>query len=357
MSTTLSQVAGLVDGELFGDGNIRISGAAIIRDAQPGQITLVDGATLLDRIGDCPASAVIVPRGMQQNRIPQVAVDDVHVAFARVVTHFQPQQHPRRAGVSPAAWVSPSAGIGADVSIHPGATIEDDVEIGDRSEIHSGVRLMSGCKLAEDVVVFPNAVLYENTVVGPRVIIHGGAIIGAYGFGYKMVDGRHEPSAQLGNVEIEADVEIGAGTTIDRGTYGETRIGEGTKIDNQVMIAHNCRIGRHNILCSQVGIAGSCVTGDYVVMAGQVGLRDHLRIGDGASLGAQSGHIADGPPGGRVVGSPAIPEREFWQMMAVTRKLPELRRTLKRLERQLSRNGEPLDLPAQRPPRQRQPSG
>jgi len=335
MNTTLSQVAGLVKGELCGDGETRIRGAAIIRDARPGEITLVDGERLFERLDDCPASAVIVPHGMQQNRIPQIAVEDVHVAFAKVVSLFQPQRRPRSIGLSPAAWVSPSATIGSDVSIHPGATVEEDVAIGDRSTIHSGVRLMAGCRLAEDVVVFPNAVLYENTIVGPRVIIHAGAILGAYGFGYETADGRHERSAQLGHVEIGADVEIGASTTIDRGTYGATQIGEGTKIDNQVMIAHNCRIGRHNIICSQVGVAGSCVTGDYVVMAGQVGLRDHLHIGDKASLGAQSGHITDVTPGSRLMGSPAVPEREFWQIVAVSRKLPELRRTVKRLQRQL----------------------
>ena len=144
---------------------------------------------------------------------------------------------------------------------------------------------MAGSQIGPDVTIFPNAVLYENTVVGPRCVIHAGAVLGAYGFGYYCVDGRHQLSAQLGNVVLGADVEIGAGTTIDRGTYGPTIIGEGTKIDNQVMVAHNCRIGRHNMLCSQVGIAGSTTTGDYVVMAGQVGVRDHVHIGDRRGAG------------------------------------------------------------------------
>src|SRR5204862_5130966 len=145
------------------------------------------------------------------------------------------------------------------------------------------------CRLGDDVTLYPNAVLYDGTVLGDRVIVHGNAVLGADGFGYRFHDGRHVKVPQLGHVEVGDDVEIGACTTIDRGTFQATRIGAGTKIDNLVQVGHNCQIGQHNILVSQVGIAGSTTTGNYVVMAGQVGVADHLHIGDGASLGAQSG--------------------------------------------------------------------
>jgi UDP-3-O-[3-hydroxymyristoyl] glucosamine N-acyltransferase len=191
---------------------------------------------------------------------------------------------------------------------------------------------MAGSRIGEDVTIFPGAVLYENTVVGARCLIHAGAVLGAYGFGYEQIDGRHQLSAQLGNVELGADVEVGAGTTIDRGTYGPTAIGEGTKIDDLVMVAHNCRIGRHNMLCSQVGIAGSTTTGDYVVMAGQVGVRDHVNIGDRAVLGAMAGVINDVPEGSRMIGIPATPEREQKIIQAVISKLPQMRQQLKRLQ-------------------------
>jgi UDP-3-O-[3-hydroxymyristoyl] glucosamine N-acyltransferase len=180
-------------------------------------------------------------------------------------------------------------------------------------------------------------VLYENTVVGSRSILHSGAVIGAYGFGYKLVDGRYQVSAQLGNVELGADVEIGACTTIDRGVYGPTVIGEGTKIDNQVMIAHNCRIGRHNIICSQVGIAGSTTTGDYVVMAGQVGVRDHVHIGEGAVLCAKCGVSNDVPAGEHMLGNPATTLREQKLKQAVFTRLPEMRKQFKDFERALER--------------------
>src|SRR5262249_44063623 len=157
-----------------------------------------------------------------------------------------------------------SARLAEDVDVHPGATIGDDVQIGQGSTVHSGVRVMAGCQIGRGVTLFPNVVLYENTVIGDQVIIHAGAVLGAYGFGYRFEAGRHHLAAQLGREVIESHVEIGACTTIDRGTYGTTRIGQGSKLDNQVMIGHNCQIGRHNLLCSHVGIAGSTTTGDYV---------------------------------------------------------------------------------------------
>jgi UDP-3-O-[3-hydroxymyristoyl] glucosamine N-acyltransferase len=180
-------------------------------------------------------------------------------------------------------------------------------------------------------VIHPSATLYENTVVGQDVIIHAGAVLGGHGFGYRVVEGRFELSAQLGWVEIGDAVEIGSGTTIDRGTYGPTTIGEGTKIDNLVMIAHNCRIGRHNMICSQVGVAGSTSTGDWVVMAGQVGVRDHVHIGSGAVLGARSGVSNDVPEKTTVLGEPAIELRERKLQLATMTKLPEMRKQLKLL--------------------------
>jgi UDP-3-O-[3-hydroxymyristoyl] glucosamine N-acyltransferase len=197
--------------------------------------------------------------------------------------------------------------------------------------------------LGAGVVIFPNAVLYENTQVGNRCIIHANAVLGAYGFGYETHQGRHRLSAQLGHVVIGDDVEIGAGATIDRGTYGATTVAEGTKIDNLVMIAHNCRIGRHNLLCSQVGIAGSTRTGDYVVMAGQVGVKDHITIGDGAMLGAKAGIKDDVPAGARVVGIPGTPEREQAILQAALRKLPEMRKQLKSLQQQFAQWQRTLD--------------
>ncbi len=337
MQATLAELAALVDGHLIGDGEILVRGAAPLGDAGPGDITLLDRADRGDLLAGTRASAVVAPRSLVPKGLPVIHVDDVHRAFTVIVGRFRPPRSKHRTGISPLAAISPTARLGRNVDIHPYATVGDDVEIGDGATIHSGVHILEGSKIGPEATIFPGAVLYENTVVGPRCVIHAGAVLGAYGFGYCSVEGRHRLAAQLGNVVLEADVEIGAGTTIDRGTYGATVIGEGTKIDNQVMIAHNCRIGRHNMLCAQVGIAGSTTTGDYVVMAGQVGVRDHVHIGTKAVLGAMAGVINDVPADSRLVGIPATPEREQMVKQAALAKLPEMRRQLKQLQATVDR--------------------
>jgi len=334
MAIRLAELAKLVNGELIGDGNLFVSGAGTLQDTGPGEITLVDTPSKADKLVVSQASAAVIPESfaVQALTMPAIRVPDVHRAFTQIVMHFQPPRAKSAAGVSPLAAVSPTARLGSNVEVHPLATIEEDVEIGNNVRIHSGVRILPGCRIADDVTIFPNAVLYENTQVGPRTLIHAGAVIGCYGFGYRFVEGRHAPTAQLGHVEIGADVEVGANTTIDRGTYGRTTIGDGTKIDNQVMIAHNCRIGRHNMICSQVGVAGSTTTGEYVVMAGQVGVRDHVQIGDRAMIGAKAGVSHDISPGACVLGTPATDEREQKLRYAAFARLPEMRKQLKQLQ-------------------------
>lgn len=335
MSYTLAQLADIVGGNISGDPHTEIHRAAVIDDAADGDITLVDKAENMRRLNGSQASAVVLPLDAPQVDRPALRVASVHVAFGQIVALFRPQPAAQRIGVSPLAVVSPTARIAPDADVHPGAIIGDDVEIGPRATIHSGVCIMAGCRIAEDVTIFPNSVLYENTLVGPRSTIHAAVVLGCYGFGYSVVDGRHQRAAQLGYVDVRADVEIGAGTTIDRGSYGPTIIGEGSKLDDQVMIGHNCRIGRHNLICSQVGIAGSTTTGDYVTMAGQVGVRDHVHIGNGAILGAKAGISNDVPEKSFYFGCPATPEREQKLMMASYSKLPEMRRELRKLQRQV----------------------
>ncbi|MEN6494821.1 MAG: UDP-3-O-(3-hydroxymyristoyl)glucosamine N-acyltransferase [Thermoguttaceae bacterium] len=332
MQATVRELATLVQGELVGDENILIRGASPLDQAQPGEITMVDKAERAPLLVGSQASAAMVPMGVTSDCLPVIQVHDIHKAFAVIVSLFRPPRPLPRVGISPLAVISPKARLGKDVDVYPFCTIGDDVEIGDGSTVHAGAHIMAGVKIGAQVTIYPNAVIYENTIVGERCVIHAGAVLGAYGFGYGFDEGRHRLSAQLGNVVLGNDVEIGANSTVDRGTYGSTIIGEGTKIDNQVMVAHNCRIGKHNLLCAQVGIAGSTTTGDYVVMAGQVGVRDHVHIGAQAVLGAMAGVINDIPDGARVVGIPATPEREQMIKQAALAKLPEMRRQLKQLQ-------------------------
>jgi len=332
MPITLRELADHVQGTIVGTPqDLTIVGASTLETAGPADITLIDAADKLHLLAKSLACAAIVPAGSGPLDRPTVEVVDVHATFAAVVLRLRPPRTQARSGVSSLAVVDGSARIGADVDIHPLATIGADVEIAAGATIHSGARIMAGCRIGAGTVVFPNAVLYDNTRVGARCLIHAGAVLGAYGFGYKVVAGAYQLSAQLGWVEIGDDVEIGAGTTIDRGTYGATSIGCGTKLDNLVMIAHNCRLGSHNMICSQVGVAGSTSTGDWVVMAGQVGVRDHVHIGDKAVLGARSGVSNDVPPGMTVLGEPAIELRDRKLQLATISKLPEMRKDLKRL--------------------------
>jgi len=347
-AATLGELAQLVGGRVESDGRmdpsgLMIFGAAPLAEAGPGHITLVDKAERMEAARHSGAAAAVAPEGCPAGPLPLLVVADPHAAFAKIICYFRPPRVRARKGIHPTAVVAPSARLAEDVEIGPYVTIGEEVEIGRGTTIHAGVRIMDGVKIGPEVTIFPNAVLYENTVVGPRCIIHAGAVIGAYGFGYVCQEGQYRLAAQLGNVVLGPDVEIGACSTIDRGTYGSTVIGEGTKIDNLVMIAHNCRIGRHNMICAQVGIAGSTTTGDHVIMAGQVGVKDHVQIGDGAVLGAMAGVIADVPAGARMVGIPATPEWEQRLKQVAWTKLPEMRQEFKKLQATVARLAEQLE--------------
>jgi len=331
--TTLRALAELVNGEVCGDDNVEVSGAATLQRARAGEISLLENAQYQKHLAQSQASAVVAHSNQPELGKPAILVPNPAAAFAAIVHYFRPLPKSRVFGVSSAAHVDSSAQLAPSVSVYPGAFIDSDVVIGERTIIHSGCRILAGTHIGSDCVIFPNVVLYEGTRIGNRVLIHAGAVIGAYGFGYSTQQGQHQLSPQLGYVEIGDDVEIGACTTIDRGTYDVTMIGEGTKIDNQVMVAHNCHIGRHNLLCSQVGIAGSCTTGDYVVMAGQAGVKDHVNLGDRVVLGAQAGVHSNIPAGETYFGSPARPEREQRMIMAALARLPAMRKTVVALER------------------------
>jgi UDP-3-O-[3-hydroxymyristoyl] glucosamine N-acyltransferase len=333
--TRLSELADLVQGRLVGDGAILIRGASPLGKAQAGDIAFVENAKNLDQLACCPAAALVVPADCQVDSIPNVQVADPLTAFVAIVHHFRGARLDGPQGVDPRAAVDATAQVGAETNVAAFATIGPQSRLGKRCRIHAGAVVGPRCTLGDDVVLYPGAVLYEGTVLGNRVTIHANSVVGGDGFGYRPKDGRHAKVPHLGHVEIGDDVEIGACTTIDRGTFEATRIGNGTKIDNLVQIAHNCQIGQHNLVVSQVGIAGSSSTGDFVVLAGQVGIVDHAHIGTGAMIGAQAGVTKSVPAGQRMLGSPATPEREQKRILMTMEKLPEIRRDLKRIKQHL----------------------
>ncbi len=330
---TLAELAKLVVGKTSISSHVELHGAAPLDEAAPGQLTFIDHPERAGQAAESLASAVLVPRGVMCNGKPTIEVADVHEAFGVIVSAFRRRRATASVGIAASAVVSKTARVSDDVAVGPNATIGDEVSIGQGTTIHAGAHVSPGCTIGENVTIYPGAVVYEDTVIGDHCVIHAGAVIGAYGFGYRQQDGQHQLSAQLGNVVLGRNVEVGANSTIDRGTYSSTRIGDGTKIDNLVQVAHNCQIGKHNLLCAQVGIAGSTTTGDYVVMAGQVGVRDHVHIGEGARIGAMAGVSNDIAPGVVAFGAPATPEREQKLLLASLAKLPEMRKEFKQVRK------------------------
>lgn len=335
---TLGELGKLVEGVVRGASELRITSALPLQDViADACITLVDKPTAVADLHASRATAAVVPAGFPVTHIPIIEVTNPHAAFERIIQYLRPATSGVRSGVHCDAVVHATAQLGPGCRVAAGATIGPGCVIGRGTTIHSAVHVMANSHIGEDCEIFPGVVLYPDTRVGSRCLIHAGSVVGAYGFGYRTVGGRHERSAQLGWVEIGDDVELGACVTIDRGTYGATRIGTGSKLDNQVMIGHNCQIGRHNLFCAQVGIAGSSSTGDYVVLAGQVGIKDHIHLADRVMVAAQSGVMHNIPAGEVWSGYPAAPSKKYMQSVAAVARLPELRGDLRRLEQETER--------------------
>jgi UDP-3-O-[3-hydroxymyristoyl] glucosamine N-acyltransferase len=336
VSPTIRQLAELVHGQVLGDGGLPIQAARPLDDAGPGDITFVEAGKPVQALHHCRASAAVVPPSVSANGLTVIQVADPLMAFVAIVRHLQGRPEttgPR--GLDPRASVHPSVQFGPDPGLDPFAVVGEGTVVGARCRIHSGAVVGRFCRLGDDVVLYPNVVLYDGTVLGDRVIIHANAVLGADGFGYRQHNGGHVKVPQLGHVEIGDDVEIGACTTIDRGTFRATTVGAGTKIDNLVQIGHNSRIGRHNLFAGQVGIAGSSTTGDYVVAGGQVGIADHVHIGDHVMIGGQSGVCKDIPADQRVFGAPAISEARQFRVLKILEKLPDMYRDLRRVKEHL----------------------
>ncbi len=341
MSFTVAELASLVQGTVVGDSQKAIRDVSALDCVTPEKVTFIENDRRLKLLNGKDPGALILPQiaveaAQRTLKCPLIAVADPQAAFITLMLHFRPLDQRVSTGISPRALIHPSAKIGQDANIHSSAVIDEGVTIGDRCDIHAGVVIRKGCQLGHDVTLHPNTVLYPNVSVGSRVIIHANAVIGADGFGYRFVRGQYVRIPHTGTVLIEDDVEIGACATIDRAMVGETLIGQGTKIDNLVMIAHNCRIGKHNALASQVGFAGSVSTGDYVRCAGQVGVADHIHLGEKSTLGGKAGVLGDIAAGTTQYGIPARPDKEQLRIVLATQRLPELIKKVGELEQQLA---------------------
>ncbi len=341
MKKKLKELAEYVGGTVVGDDEVEISGVAAIEVAQAGEITFISHPRYLPKLAESNASAVIVSKKITPSPKPLLCFSNPYLAFAKIFALFSQRPYQPK-GIDPNAWISPTARLGQEITLYPFTWIGERCRIGDRVTLYPGVFVGEDSSIGEESVLFPNVSVYPGTVIGKRVVLHSGVVVGADGFGYVKEGKKNVKVPQMGTVEIEDDVEIGANTTIDRATLGKTIIRRGVKIDNLVQVAHNVVIGEDSIIVAQVGIAGSTKTGSNVTLGGQVGVADHVEIGDNVMVGAQSGVPSNLTANQAYTGSPVLPHREFLRVANVFPKLPEMRKSLIEIEKRLKKIEETL---------------
>lgn len=331
----LTDLAERVQGVIKGDPERTISGVGGVDDVPSGGLTFAEDERHLRRALESPAGAILTrPHLASALDTPKSLLlhPNPRWAWAQILALYDSTVHPP-VGIHPSVVMGEACEWGDEVAIAPYVVLGNRVRLGNRVKIYPFCYIGDEVQIGDDCILYPHVTVMARTLLGQRVILHPGTVLGADGYSYFQHDGAHQKVPQIGRVVIEDDVEIGANTTIDRATTGETRIGKGTKIDNLVQIGHNVRVGEHCLLVSQVGIAGSTTLGHHVVLAGQVGVKDHVSIGDNVVVGAQGGVSKSLPPGGVYWGTPAVPHREWLQILAHLYRLPELVRRIEALER------------------------
>jgi UDP-3-O-[3-hydroxymyristoyl] glucosamine N-acyltransferase len=334
----LSELAALTGARIEKDfANLEIIGAAGLDEARPGQVTFLANPRYTPRVNSTSASAVYVSEEATIDRdIPLLRARDPYLAYTRALILFHPAEA-LEPFIHPTAFIDPTARLAGGVYVGANSAIGRRVEIEEGVRIYPQVTVYDDARIGKDSVIHSGVAVRERSQIGERVVIHNNAVIGCDGFGFAKDEERHWLKIpQTGHVVIEDDVEIGAGTTIDRSSVGETRIGRGTKIDNLVQIGHSCSVGEDSLLCAQVGLAGSSHIGNRVVLAGQAGVAGHLTIGDDAVLTAKSATSHDVPDGKMISGIPAFDNREWLRSTAAFRRLGEMQRKLRELERRLA---------------------
>lgn len=335
---TVSELAALVGGQLASgaDGSAKISGAAALAEALPGEVTFFGNPKYLLKLRASRATVALVPLAFAEE-VPAACIrcENPTLAFSKVIEKFAPPPVHFAPGVHPTAVVAPGVRLGAGVSIQPHAVIEAGASIGDGTVVGAHSYIGHEAQIGGGCLIHPRVMIGFRCKIGSRVILHSGAVLGGDGFGFELQDGRHVKIPQIGIVQVDDDVEIGANSTVDRARFGRTWIGEGTKIDNLVQIGHNVVIGKHCILCAFVGVSGSTKIGDYVTLAGQVGTVGHVEIGDGVIVGAQAGVSKTLAAKQIYMGSPAVPAREWKEQVAQIHSLHKLRARVARLEQLL----------------------
>ncbi|MCI5756633.1 MAG: UDP-3-O-(3-hydroxymyristoyl)glucosamine N-acyltransferase [Bacteroidales bacterium] len=338
MKFTAQQIAGLIGGTIEGNADATVQTFAKIEEGMEGAISFLANPKYEPYLYSTASSVVLVNNDFspsQPVKATLIRVPNAYEAIARLLSFYESQMAKRK-GIHPTAVIEESASVGEDCYIGPYVYIGEGVTVGRGTQIYAHSVVEKGASVGDDCLIYPNVSIYHECVIGSRVILHSGCVIGADGFGFAPGAEGYEKIPQIGRVEIEDDVEIGANTCVDRSTMGATRIHRGVKLDNLVQVAHNCEVGSHTVMSAQVGVAGSTKIGEWCMFGGQVGIAGHALIGDRTLSGAQAG-IAGSIRKGHVTvqGSPAIDAKVFARASAVFKNLPEMYREFYRMKEEL----------------------
>lgn len=338
MEFTAEQIAAFLRGELVGDPQVKVSDFSKIEEGRPGTLSFLANPKYAQYIYSTESSIVLVNKTFEPEapvKATLIKVEDAYACIAMLLNMVSDAMSPKRRGKEEPSFVADNVEIPNDAYIGAFSYICPGVQLGKGVQIHPQVYIGNNVKIGNNVILYPGVKIYHNCVIGDNCILHSGVVIGADGFGFAPTADGYEKIAQIGNVVLEGDNEIGANTTIDRSTMGSTRVKRGTKIDNLVQIGHNVEVGENTILCAQVGIAGSTKVGNRCTLAGQVGVAGHIKIGDNVMVGAQSGIPNNVEDNQKLMGYPAVPAREFARQHVMVKQLGDMRQTIKDLSKQI----------------------
>lgn len=330
----------MVNGTVEGDGEVKVSTFAKIEEGHPGALSFLANPKYTHFIYSTASSAVLVSRDFKPEQpvsATLIRVDDPYATVAMLLAMVEKMTADSRTGIEQPSFIAPDAVVAPDAYVGAFAYISPRARIGARAKIYPQVYVGDDAVIGDDTILYPGVKVYKGCRIGSRCIIHSGAVIGADGFGFAPVDGHYEKIPQTGNVIIADDVEIGANTTIDRAMMGSTSIGQGTKLDNLIQIAHNCAVGPDTVIAAQAGVAGSAKIGSNCMIGGQVGIVGHITVADRTEIGAQSGISKATSEGDRLMGSPAVDIMDYARNLVYVKKLGSLFDRVKAIEKELKK--------------------
>ncbi|MBR1462700.1 MAG: UDP-3-O-(3-hydroxymyristoyl)glucosamine N-acyltransferase [Prevotella sp.] len=337
MEITAKQIAGFIQGRVEGDENAIVNTFAKIEEGKAGAISFLSNPKYLHYIYETESSVVLINEDVVLEKSVKptlIRVKNAYESVAKLLQLYQSMQ-PKKTGIDPLAFVSPSAKVGEGCYIGAFAFVGDNVEIGNHTQIYPHSVIEDGAKIGDDCLIYPNVSVYHGCRLGNRVTIHSGTVIGADGFGFAPNAEGYDKIPQIGNVVIEDDVEIGANTCVDRSTMGSTVVHKGVKLDNLVQIAHNVEVGENTVMSAQVGIAGSTKVGSWCMFGGQAGFAGHIKVGDKTFVGAQCGVNSSLKGNETVIGSPAMDAKQFFKSSVLFRKLPEIYKQMNEMQKEI----------------------